>query len=45
MPNALACKLGKSPAEIVRLREELKGLYTLLHELALTDDRDAESAD
>ncbi len=42
IPVALACKLGKSPAELVRLRAELKELYADLHALTLngaaTDD-------
>ncbi len=43
IPMTLACKLGKSPDELVRLRSELKELYAHLQTLALRDDDDAKA--
>jgi MarR family transcriptional regulator, organic hydroperoxide resistance regulator len=41
VPRTLACRLGKSPTEMLRLRAELRDLYAHLRALAFTDDDDA----
>ena len=40
IPRTLACKLDKKPAELLRLRAELKALYAHLQAI-VTDDADA----